>query len=251
MARARALRALAGTALSAGLLVVPASALAGPPYVTDDPEPVAYRHWEFYLAMAPDLTHDGATSTAPHVEINYGAVPNVQLHAIVPLVYAQPRGGPAEYGPGDIELGAKIRFLQESERVPMIGTFPLLALPVGDPDKGLGTGRLHGFIPLWLQKSAGPWTSYGGGGYWLNPGTGNRNFWFGGWLLQRRLSDLATVGGEVYYTTPERTGGDRNLRFNLGLVLDFDEHHHLLTSGGRSMVGEHVFQGYLAYQLTL
>ncbi len=33
--------------------------------------------------------------------------------------------------------------------------------------------------------------------------------------------------------------------------FDFGEHHHLLASGGRSIVGEHVFQGYLAHQLTL
>ena len=26
------------------------AALAGPPYVTDDPEPVEYRHWEVYFA---------------------------------------------------------------------------------------------------------------------------------------------------------------------------------------------------------
>jgi hypothetical protein len=36
----------------------------------------------------------------------------------------------------------------------------------------------------------------------------------------------------------------------LGLVLDFTEHHHLLFSAGRSIVGETTFQGYLAYQLT-
>jgi hypothetical protein len=110
---------------------------------------------------------------------------------------------------------------------------------------------LHGFIPLWLQKSIGPWTTYGGGGYWLNPGTGNRNFWYFGWLLQRRLSEAATLGTEAYYTTADRAGGDGDLRFNLGLVLDLTDNHHLLISCGRSIVGEHTFQGYFAYQLTL
>jgi hypothetical protein len=233
------------------LFVLPAAVHAGPPYVTDDPEPVAYQHWEIYLAALPDVTRDGAMSTAPHVEVNYGVVPNVQLHTIVPLAYARAEGGPAHFGPGDIELGAKIRFVQEGPHVPMVGTFPLLELPVGNADKGLGTGRLHGLVPLWLQKSAGPWLTYGGGGFWWNPGTGNRNFWYVGWLVQRRLAEVVTLGSEIYYTTPDVTGGDWNLRFNVGLVFDFGEHHHLLLSGGRSIVGAHLFQGYLAYQATI
>lgn len=236
---------------AAALSLSPAPAHAGPPYVTDDPEPVAYRHWEIYLATMPDFTRAAATGTAPHLEVNYGVVPNVQLHTIVPLAYARPSGGPTHYGPGDIELGVKVRFVQERDLLPMIGTFPMLELPVGDSGKGLGTGRLHGLVPLWLQKSVGPWTSYGGAGYWWNPGGGNRSYWYVGWLLQRRLSELATLGAEIYYTTPEHVGGEHNLRFNLGLVLDFTGHHHLLASAGRSLVGEHAFQGYLAYQLTL
>jgi hypothetical protein len=233
------------------LLVAPAAALAGPPYVTDDPQPVEYRHWELYLATMPDSTHAGTSGTAPHFEINYGPIPNVQLHAIVPLTYARSNGGPMRYGLGDIELGSKVRFVPEHGLVPMLGTFPLLELPVGDSDKGLGTGRLHGLLPLWLQKSVGAWTTYGGAGYGWNPGPGNRSFWYFGWLLQRRLSDLATLGAELYYTTPDQAGGASNLRFNVGLVLDLSEHNHLLASGGRSIVGEHTFQGYLAYQLTI
>jgi hypothetical protein len=232
-------------------MLAPATAQAGPPYVTDDPEPVEHRHWEFYLATLPDVTHDGSSATAPHVEVNYGVVPNVQLHTIVPLSYARPAGGPVHYGPGDIELGVKVRFLDESPTIPMVGTFPMLELPVGRASQGLGTGHLHGFIPLWLQKSWGPWTSYGGGGYWINPGTGNRNYWYAGALVQRRLSPLVAPGVEIYYTTPDQTDGNANLRFNLGVVVDVSDHHHVLVSGGRSLVGDHVFQGYLAYQLTI
>ena len=49
-------------------------------------------------------------------------------------------------------------------------------------------------MPLWLQKSVGPWTSYGGGGYWFNPGAGNRSYAYVGWQMQRHLSELATLG---------------------------------------------------------
>jgi hypothetical protein len=85
----------------------------------------------------------------------------------------------------------------------------------------------------------------------VNPGEGNRNYWYVGWQLQRRISELVTLGAEVFYTTPDRLGGDANLRFNVGLVLDLNKYHHLLLSAGRSIVGNSLFQGYLAYQLTL
>jgi hypothetical protein len=32
----------------AAFLLLSSSALAGPPFVTDDPEPVDYLHWELY-----------------------------------------------------------------------------------------------------------------------------------------------------------------------------------------------------------
>lgn len=237
------------SALAAACLLAPAATQAGPPYVTDDPEPVETLHWELYLAAQQERTPDGATGTAPHIEINFGAAKNLQLHLIAPLAYARPNGDPTAYGLGDIELGAKFRFVEEGTRTPMVGTFPQLELPSGSAPRGLGTGHLHAFIPVWLQKSFGPWTTYGGGGYWVNPGTGNRNYWFVGWLAQRRLSKRVIVGGEVFRTTADRVGGDGNLRFNLGPVLDFSD-HHLLLSAGRSIVGDTRFEWYLAYQMT-
>jgi len=237
-------------AIAAASLLAPTMARAGPPYVVDDPEPVGYLHWELYLATQHELTPDGATGTAPHVEVNFGAAPGLQLHLIAPLAYARPSGGPTAYGQGDVELGAKIRFIEEGRWMPMVGAFPLLELPIGNESRGLGAGHLRAFFPLWLQKSFGPWTTYGGGGYWVNPGSGNQNYWFLGCQAQRRLSKLAALGGEIFYTTADRVRGDGNLRFNLGLVLDFSDHHHLLLSAGRSIVGDTSFQGYLAFQLT-
>ena len=234
-----------------GALLFPAPLFAGPPYTTDDPEPVDYQHWELYLASQHEIARDGASGTLPHIEVNYGAMPNLQLHVIAPLAYARPTGGEASYGPGDIELGAKFRFVQEGDWIPMVGTFPLVEIPVGNQTKGLGSGHWHGLLPLWLQKSVGAWTSYGGGGYWFNPGAGNRNYGLFGWQLQRRLAELATLGAEIFYTTADRTGGSGNLRFNVGLVLDFTQKHHLLVSAGRSIAGETRLQGYFAYQLTL
>ena len=241
---------LLALAIATVCLLAPAVARAGPPYSTDDPEPVGYLHWEFYLATQNERTSNGSTGTAPHFEVNFGAAPNLQLHLIVPLAYSRPGGGPTAYAPGDAELGGKLRFLEESEWMPMVGTFPLVELPTGSEPRGLGAGHMRVFIPLWLQKSFGSWMTYGGGGYWVNPGRGNQNYWYAGWQAQRQVSKVATVGGEVFYTTADRVGGDGNLRFDVGLVLNFTDHHHLLLSAGRSIAGDTLFQSYLSYQLT-
>ncbi len=240
----------AGVLLAVAALA-PAPARAGPPFVTDDPEPVEHRHWEFYLASQDELARDGDSGTAPHVEVNYGAVPNLQLHVIVPLAWARPPGGPASFGAGDVEVGAKLRFVQEGAGIPMVGVFPQLELPAGDASRVLGSGHLHAFLPLWLQKSRGPWTTYGGGGYWLNAGAGNRDYWLGGWLLPRRLSRLATLGAEVVTTTAAHLGGRGGAQVDVGCVLDLSDRHHVLLSAGHSLAGESVSQAYLGYQLTI
>ena len=61
------------------------SVWAGPPFVTDDPGPVEYRHGEFYIASQYAHDGDGVSMTAPQFECNLGALPEMQFHLIVPL----------------------------------------------------------------------------------------------------------------------------------------------------------------------
>lgn len=226
-------------------------ALAGPPYDTDDPEPVEYRHWEFYLASQNSHNRDGWTGTAPHFEVNYGVVPNVQLHVIAPLAYSLPKDGQSAYGFGDTELGIKYRFVQEQKWIPQIGTFPFLELPTGSRSRGLGNGTAQVFIPLWLQKSFEHWTTYGGGGFWLDAGQRDRHWWYFGWLVQRQLFEGFTLGAEIFHQTPRERGTERDTRFNVGAVIDLSDEHHVLLSAGRGFAGPNLFQGYIAYQVTL
>ena len=236
------------------LPLCPLVALAGPPFVTDDPEPVEYRHWEFYLASQDTKTADGWSGTAPHLEVNYGAIPNLQLHLIAPLASDAPAQGSRHYGYGDTEVGAKYRFIQETDWLPQVGVFPLLEIPTGNADHSLGSGHVDAFLPLWLQKSWGEesrkWTAYGGGGYDINPGAGNRDWTFVGLVLQRQVTEQVLLGSEIYHRTATAAGKRADTAFNLGTVVDFSDHHHLLFSAGRSIDGPTEFQVYVAYQLT-
>ncbi len=181
--------------LSLGIILALAiTAFAGPPFLTDDPEPVPFKHWEFYGFSTVDATRKATNGTGPAIEFNMGALPNLQAHLGLPLAFAAPQAEPSAYGLGDMEFGLKYRFIQETDQRPMVGVFPLLEIPTGDANRGLGNGQAWGKLPLWLQKSWGPWTTYGGGGYAIDPAPEQRSYYFGGWLLQSDFGERLSLG---------------------------------------------------------
>jgi hypothetical protein len=223
---------------------------AGPPFRTDDPEPVDQYHGEFYIATQYEKDKDVIFGTSPHIELNYGIVPNVMLHLITPYAFNKPEGASTQRGYGDTEVGIKYRIINDEDVHFMVGTFPLVEVPTGDSDKGLGAGHTMYFVPLWLQKSWGPWQSYGGGGFWRNPGAGNKDYWFFGWQVQREISKMLTLGTELFSQTKTTEDGETRTGFTLGTIVNLTDDHHLLFSSGRDIHGENRFSAYLAYQYT-
>jgi hypothetical protein len=227
---------------------IPGTVCAGPPFLTDDPEPLAYRHTEAYLFSTVDKTSPLLAAQLPAVEVNVGAYPDVHLHLVVPLVLAAPRDGRSVYGMGDLEVGVKYRFIQETDAWPQVGLFPLVELPSGESHRSLGNGRTWWKLPLWLQKSWGPWTTYGGVGYAINTAPGMRNYPYGGWLLQRQISGSLTLGGELFTQGAPSDDGKPTTIANVGgsYGLGAGCHHcQLLFSVGHSLVGEAHTVGYL------
>jgi hypothetical protein len=225
-------------------------ATAGPPFLTDDPEPVELRHWEVYVGSQGARDRVGWSGTAPHVELNYGPARNVQLHLIAPLVLVLPAAGRSAYGYGDTELGLKVRLLQETPSHPQVGTFPIMEVPSRDARIETGGGDVQLFIPIWIQKSLEPWTTYCGGGYWTDVDGLHQHWWFLGWEAQRKLSRAVTAGGELFHETAKDEASEPETGFNLGLILDLSELQHMLVSAGRDFEGPNRLQGYVAYQLT-
>ncbi len=262
------MRALAQLAIAAGAFMAiafPVSSLAGPPFLTDDPVPVDYRHWEINN-YASSISASGATFTgAPGSDINYGILPDVQAHANVALATSSTAGVGTRFGPADLELGVKYRFLdaKPEDWWPQVAIYPFLDLPAGNASAGLGTGRVRAYLPVWMQKDFGEWTTYGGGGNWINPGPGNRDFWFAGWALLRKITDSLQLGGEIFHQTPSSTaspgtagfplGTKDATGFNIGGTYDFDKGYHLLFSAGTGLEnGEcsNEFSYYVALQVT-
>jgi hypothetical protein len=224
------------------------SSFAGPPFRTDDPIPVDYHHGEVYLFSTGTHDAEETSGVGPAVEFNYGILPDTMLHLIVPMAFDAPRDGASHFGYGDTEIGIKYRFVHESKFLPAIGIFPLLEIPTGDKDKGLGNGKAQSFFPIWLQKDFGKWTTYGGGGYWINPGSGNKNYWFSGVLLQYSFSDTFFLGGEIFYQTADTTDGRDSSGFNLGGSVPLVGSFQFLFSAGRGLTNTSTnrFSYYLA-----
>ena len=232
------------------LALLGVASYAGPPFRTDDPQPVDPGHLELYLFAAGQRVSGGSTGVGPAVEFNYGILPDVQFHAVAPYAYNRPQDGPSRTGLGDMEAGIKVRFIHETATLPQIGIFPLVELPTGRAEQGLGSGHTQVYLPIWAQKTWGAWTTYGGCGWWRNPGEGNRDWRYAGWLLQRDFGEKLTLGAEAFHTTAMTLDGQAATGVNAGGQLNFSEKHHLLFSAGCTVGGVRQSSIYLGYQFT-
>ena len=246
-----------GLALIVLWCLAPAAANAGPPYRTDDPEPTPLGHYEFYTFSTGTVVRDDTSGSLPAFELNYGLIPNGQLTIDASVGVRQPFRRPAtQFGYGDTPISFKYRFIQEDEQGwrPQVAVFPLVQLPTGDESRGLGAGHVLVFLPMWVQKSFGDWTIDGGGGYWINQGgVGDKNYWFSGLLLQRKVTDKLSVGGEIFHQTADTVDGDDSTGFNFGAIYDFNEHDHFLFSAGRGLQNADTtndFSWYVGFLLT-
>ncbi len=190
--------------------------IAGPPFRTDDPIPIGFRHGELYLFSAAVADASGISGIGPAFEFNYGALPNVHLHLVMPLAFSKPKNGMLQTGYGDTELGVKYRFFEQTDVLPDIAIFPFVEIPTGDASRGLGNGKAQVYLPLWLQKDIGNWTIYGGAGHWVNPGEGNRNWDFSGLLVQYNFSSDLFLGMELFHQTPSTVGSQELTGLHIG-----------------------------------
>ncbi len=248
-----------GTARRAGIVVaatfmLSAPALAGPPFLTDDPEPVDEQHWEINTAFTRTATDDERSGSAPVIDANYGAAPDLQLHIQPQLAYSRTSKG-TQFGVGDTEIGAKYRFVEEDKDGwrPMVAVYPLIELPTGNSKRGLGDGVAEAFLPIWIEKNFEKWTVYGGGGYRINPAIDGRNSWFAGGVALYQVTDRLQLGGEAFLQTAEAVNGKSSPGFNLGGSYGMTDDLHLLFSAGQGLANQAAtnrFSAYLGVQFT-
>jgi hypothetical protein len=232
------------------LFIRPCIAETGPPFLTDDPEPVQFRHWEYYVSSMNTYQQKVWSGTLPHFEVNYGIIRNVQIHLLMPVNYNYIQHEGVKFGYADTEFGIKYCFVQETENSPQVGIFPIVQIPTAKNSE-FGNGRAQFFFPVWVQKSWDKLTTYGGAGYQVNPGKGNKNFLFTGYEIQYDFSPVITLGGELYYHTPGESQGKSVFAFNIGGSLNMSSKAHIIFSMGHSLANQNFISSYIGFLWTI
>lgn len=212
------------------------SVWAGPPFITDDPEPIESQHWEVNYAASKSWRQGERSAAIPSVDINYGALPNVQLH-IQPRYSYESSITDSHFGIDDTEVGIKYRFLniQHGNFSFMVGTYPMLQLPTGDIKLGPNRGKIQSFLPLWLQSKVDKWTIYGGMGYRINPGSNNKNSSFLGVTTLYQVTHDLQLGFEVFHESSNTVYGMNVTGFNLGGSYNLVKDYNLLFATGKGI----------------
>lgn len=224
------------------------SAWAGPPFVTDDPEPVAYGHWEVNYSMSKTWRQARTSAVLPGVDINYGFLPDVQLHMQPNFSHEKRNTGRVD-ALDDTEIGVKYRFLniEQGDSTFIAGIYPLFMLPTGSARLGPGRGHGQSFLPVWLQRNSGKWTVYGGSGYRINPGAGYKDsVYVGGTALYQFTSSLE-LGMELFHETPSAVGGLGTAGFTFGGNYNLARDYGLLFSVGKGVSNVSATNQYSVY----
>lgn len=217
--------AVAALALTVGA----APALAGPPYITDDPVPTDTGHWEIYAFAAGEGRHSTLDGDAGF-DLNYGGFKNVQLTATLPLSISHTRSDGWHGDTGDVEIALKYRFINNEGTGFAAAIFPRAILPTAAHDPG---ERMHVLIPVWLEKDfAGGTSVFGGGGYTIGSRTQNKDFWQAAMGVTQQFRENLSVGAEIAGQGPDVSGGTNQIRAGLGAIIHLTDHYNLLLSGG-------------------
>jgi hypothetical protein len=181
-------------------------AVAGPPYISDDPEPTDYQHFEIYTFNLGTVTRNGTTGQSG-IDFNYGAAPDLQLTATLPEGFDRLVGG-TDFGWSNIQLAAKYRFLHQDGFGLDVSIFPRIFLPSGS--NLIGDNRASLLLPIWIQKDwSGGWSAFGGG-------------------VTYQLLPKLQIGAELFHQTAASSGMPATTSVGVGWRYDLNDNYHLL-----------------------
>jgi len=226
---------------------------AGPPFLTDDPEPADYKHFEFNpFATIDSATHD-KNILGPGIEVDYGLVPNLEVNITFSQAahISHQEDEDTGHGFSDTELGMTWRFLEETDFIPQISFSPAYFVPTGDINRGIGNGRGYYTLPFWAQKSWNTWIIDAGGGYTRNTAPDQFNNFYGGFLIQKKIGKKWILGGEIFEQGAISDTEAATTLINVGGTYNITDNLALLFSVGHSVAGESHLISYLGLDWTV
>jgi|SRR5262249_11214412 len=231
-----------------GFLLATGFTHAGPPFVTDDPEPPPPGGWEINVPFIVERTPGTTEMDAPLFDLNYG-LPNIQLKLEIPIKIVHGDSDGTAAGAGDLLIGVKWRFFNSEKSQLQFGIYPQVLAPSGDHARGLGEGHTAFVFPVVAEKSWDKWTLYGNVGFWWQSAVETRNYVYAGAVLEREINERLELGVELFGNSPKERGGRSDIAFNIGGTWKLSRHLNLLFTGGRDVVGDTHLMTYIGLQV--
>ena len=223
-----------------------------PPFLTDDPWVPPLHSWEINIPYTLTVTPINSTMQIPLLDINYVLFPDLVVIVDPQVVRFKRSGGNPQVGIGDTTVGVLWRFLGGlSEFDYQIATEPFIVIPTGDNERGLGLGRPAFQLQLLGQIGREPFKTYGLGGYNVQLGAGQRNYWNFAWVILYYPSEKGLIGLEILGNSPQTVGGKPLIGFDVGTKFNINKNLSLLVSGGRSFLKGRSINLYTGLQFNL
>jgi outer membrane putative beta-barrel porin/alpha-amylase len=232
-------------------MFVPGAACAGPPFTTDDPGVVETGHVELLTFYQTALSAQGRSGVLPGLESHFGVAKNVEVDLTTPWAFSKSSDGRTRRGYGDTSIALKYEVQAETDERPRVALVPKVNVPTGSASRGLGNGGAQIFLAAAAQKRFRAFEAYATGGYWLNRGTGNRNYPFAGVVVQREFASRWTLGAELFGNGGTKTDEAASAALNAGGSYRIGENDQILFSAGRGVVNARAtnrVSTYLGYQ---
>ncbi len=216
------------------------------------PEP---QQWSMQVGGLYTTRKGETAGWAPNVEVNYSPIDRLQLHAMMPHAYDSFTGRGTNFGPGDFEIGARYRLVDDDPQgwAPSVAIYPLVDFPTGDASQRLGTGRTHAFLPVWFSKAFDQWIPFGGGGYWINPGPTNKDWGFAAAGVVRVVNEQLSLTFDVFHATASKVGLREQTGIDVGMRYNITANHHIVLTLGTGVQNRETtnqFTSFVAYALT-
>ena len=148
----------------------------------------------------------------------------------LPVAFENPYGGPFIGGVGNTEIAAKYRLLHQEAVGIDVAIFPRVILPA--PSNRVGDQHASLFLPVWIGKHMGKWTTYGGAGCTFPDEADLKNSCLLAWAVTCRVLPDLELGAEIFHETPDAAGGLHSTGLGFGARYDRSETLHFVGSIG-------------------
>ena len=195
----------------------------GPPMLVDDARVADYKEWELNSSINTSIANKLALSV-PHIDLNYGIYPGLQLKVEAPFILNFNNGGKIETELGEVNAGAKYQFINEEKHFVSAAIFPQYSFNV---NRGV-------LVPVFVEKTFNKFLVGTTIGYFWGDHKHKHSEY--GAIAGYRPKENWNVMAEYYSTTNHGSTKGTNGYANVGFRWLFGDNFMVMGSFGTQVV---------------